>query len=91
MVEDSPAREALAASRAVAYDAGDLGCGDGLGREFRRRIAEVPAGARLAVTVRDPSAKADLPPLARLLGHLVLSEEPLGDGRLVITVERRHE
>ena len=72
------------------FDAGDRGCGDGLAREFRQRIDAIDVGQRLRVVVRDPSAKADIPPVARMLGHRVLSEETLDDGRLVITVERGH-
>lgn len=72
------------------FDAGDRGCGDGLAKELRRRIDAVEVGERLRVTVRDPSAKADVPSVARMLGHRVLSEEPLADGRLMITVERGH-
>jgi TusA-related sulfurtransferase len=70
------------------YDAGDLGCGDGLPRELRRHVGEVPVGGILEVTVRDPAAKADLPPLVRMMGHRILSEEAHPDGRLVIEVER---
>ena len=75
---------------AVEFDAGDRGCGDGLAQDFRRRIDAVAVGQRLRVTVRDPSAKADIPSVARMLGHRVLSEETLDGGRLVITVERGH-
>jgi TusA-related sulfurtransferase len=74
----------------ASFDAGDRGCGDGLAQEFRRHIDAVAVGDRLRVVVRDPSAKADIPPVARMLGHRVLSEEALDDGRLVITVERGH-
>ena len=70
------------------YDAGTLGCADGLASEFRRRIGAIPVGDVLVVTARDPAAKEDLPPLARLMGHTVRSVEAPGDGRLVITVER---
>lgn len=70
------------------FDAGQLSCGDGLAAEFRRRIQAIPVGDVLAVTARDPAAKEDLPPLARLMGHNVHSIEAPGDGRLVITVER---
>jgi len=73
----------------AAYDAGDLGCADGLAREFRERIARVPVGAALAVTVADPGAKHDLPAFARLLGHAVTASEPNEDGTVTITVERR--
>jgi TusA-related sulfurtransferase len=70
------------------FDAGTMSCADGLASEFRRRIGAIPVGDVLAVTARDPAAKEDLPPLARLMGHTVRSVETPGDGRLVITVER---
>lgn len=70
------------------FDAGTMGCADGLASEFRRRIAAIPVGDVLVVTARDPAAKEDMPPLARLMGHAVRSVEAPGDGRLVITVER---
>ena len=75
---------------AAEYDAGTRGCGDGLAQEFRRQIEAVGVGEQLRITVRDPSAKADIPSVARMLGHRVLSEEALDGGRLVITVERGH-
>lgn len=71
------------------FDAGNLGCADGLAGEFRRRIGEIPIGDVLEVTARDPAAKEDLPPLARMMGHEVRSVETPGDGRLLVTVERR--
>jgi TusA-related sulfurtransferase len=71
------------------FDAGNLGCADGLAGEFRRRIGEIPIGDVLEVTARDPAAKEDLPPLARMMGHAVRSVETPGDGRLLVTVERR--
>jgi TusA-related sulfurtransferase len=70
------------------FDAGTLGCADGLAQEFRRRISEVGVGDVLEVIARDPAAKEDLPSLARLGGHKVLSTEAHDDGRLTITVER---
>jgi TusA-related sulfurtransferase len=70
------------------FDAGTMGCTDGLAPEFRRRIGAIPVGDVLVVTARDPAAKEDLPPLARMMGHTVRSIEAQGDGRLVITVER---
>ncbi len=70
------------------FDAGTMSCADGLASEFRRRIGVIPVGDVLAVTARDPAAKEDLPPLARLMGHTVRSVKASGDGRLVITVER---
>ena len=71
------------------FDAGDLGCADGLAAAFRQRIRQVPVGDVLSVTARDPAAKEDLPPLARMMGHAVRSMETSDDGRLVISVERR--
>ena len=71
------------------FDAGDLGCADGLAGEFRRRMQQVPAGHVLVVSTRDPAAKEDLPPLARMMGHVVRSIEAPGDGRLLVSVERR--
>ena len=70
------------------FDAGTMGCADGLAREFRTRILAIPLGDLLEVEARDPAAKEDLPPLARLMGHTVRSVEAPGDGRLLITVER---
>ena len=71
------------------FEAGGMGCADGLAQEFRRRIAEVPIGGSLDVVVSDPAAKEDLPSLARLLGQRVTSTEAHDDGRLTITVERQ--
>jgi len=70
------------------FDAGELGCADGLAQEFRRRIRAIPVGDALVVAARDPAAKEELPSLARLLGNTVRSVESLDDGRLLITVER---
>ena len=70
------------------FDAGDLGCADGLAGEFRRHMQEIPVGDVLVVSTRDPAAKEDLPPLARMMGHVVRSIEAPGDGRLLMTVER---
>ncbi len=70
------------------FDAGDLGCAEGLAGEFRRRMQQVPVGHVLVVSTRDPAAKEDLPPLARMMGHVVRSIEAPGDGRLLVSVER---
>jgi TusA-related sulfurtransferase len=71
------------------FDAGNLGCADGLAGEFKRRMGAIPVGDLLVVTARDPAAKEDLPPLARMMGHEVRSIETPDDGRLLMTVERR--
>ena len=70
------------------YDAGDVGCADGLTGEFRRQMQQIPVGHVLVVSTRDPAAKEDLPSLARLMGHVVGSIEAPGDGRLLVSVER---
>lgn len=79
---------ASSASREHAFDAGSLGCGDGLTAAFKNRIKEVDIGDLLRVHTVDPSAKEDLPSLARLMGHAVHSVEAHADGGLTITVER---
>jgi TusA-related sulfurtransferase len=71
------------------FDAGAMGCADGLAREFRRQLEGVPVGGSLRVVVSDPAAREDLPSMARLLGQRVTSTEEQDDGRLNITVERR--
>jgi TusA-related sulfurtransferase len=73
---------------ACVYDAGDTGCGDGLHMEFRRRIQSVEVGELVEVIVRDPSAKEDLPPLVRMMGHRIRAADELGGGRLKLLVER---
>jgi TusA-related sulfurtransferase len=82
-----PLQESSAAT-AHEYDAGTLGCGDGLAQAFKQQIKEVGVGDLLRVHTVDPSAKADLPSLARLMGHKVHSVEAHSDGGLTITVER---
>lgn len=71
------------------FDAGAMGCADGLAQEFRQQIGDVPVGTLLEVVVRDPAAKEDLPSLARMLGQQVRSIESTADGRQIITVERK--
>ena len=76
------------ATQTHRFDAGTMGCADGLAQEFRRRILAIPLGDILEVETTDPAAKEDLPPLARMMGHTVRSTESTGDGRLLIEVER---
>lgn len=80
---------AIAEGEIQVFEAGAMGCADGLAQEFRRRLTRVPIGGSLEVVVSDPSAKEDLPSLARLLGQRVTSTEAHDDGRLTITVERQ--
>ncbi len=72
------------------FEAGDLGCSSGLPEEFRRRIDAIPVGSILEVRTRDPSAREDLPALARLLGHKVLSVEASSGGTSEIRFRREH-
>lgn len=72
------------------YDAGNLGCGSGLPQEFRHQISSIPVGQVLEIAARDPSAKEDLPSLARLLGHQVLSVKTSPDGIVMVAVQRGH-
>ena len=81
-------KEKAAEGSAHLFDAGSMGCADGLAQEFRRRLSEVPVGESISVVVRDPAAKEDLPALARMLGQSVTSIEAHDDGRLEIMVER---
>jgi TusA-related sulfurtransferase len=82
------ANETAGSTHTHEFDAGQMGCSDGLAPEFRRRVGAIPLGDALVVTVRDPAAKEDLPALARLMGHRVGAVQPRGDGRLTITVEK---
>ena len=78
----------LASKGVHRFDAGALGCADGLAREFRRRVLAIPVGDLLMVETSDAAAKEDLPPLARMMGHTIRSVKPSDGGRLLITVER---
>ena len=78
----------VAESTTHVFDAGSMGCADGLAQEFRRRLNDVRVGDSIRVVVRDPAAKEDLPALARMLGQSVTSTEAREDGRLTINVER---
>jgi TusA-related sulfurtransferase len=70
------------------FDAGELGCGTGLPREFRARLGQIPVGHQLEVVTRDPAAREDLPSLARMLGHRVVAMDSGPDGEITIRVER---
>lgn len=66
-----PSREPAAGEPVLAWDAGDMGCGE-LVLALRLRLQELPVGALLAVTARDPAAPEDLPAWCRLTGHHLL-------------------
>ncbi len=73
------------------FDAGTMGCAEGLNGEFKKRLEAIPVGDLLEVTARDPVAKDDLPAFARLLGHEVRSVGLAEDRSIVIVVERMGE
>ncbi len=68
-------------------DVGDMGC-EGLPTEFRRNMQDLEVGDVIEFVVRDPSAKEDLPPLARMMGHRIVSQVELEDGAHSVVVER---
>ena len=70
------------------FDAGELGCGSGLPQEFRRQVSALPVGGILETAARDPAAKEDLPALARMLGHQVLSVTTSAEGQTIVVVKR---
>jgi TusA-related sulfurtransferase len=69
-------------------DFGEMSCGEGLPMEFRRNMQALEVGSTVEFLVRDPSAKEDLAPLARMMGHRIVSQEELNDGVLSVIVER---
>ena len=73
------------------FDAGTMGCAEGLSQEFKRELNAVEPGDILVTVARDPIAKDDLPALARLLGHEVLSVEFNEKAEIIVTVRRRAE
>lgn len=75
-------------SPTAQFDAGDEHCGTGIGKQLRAWWAARPPGSRTVVTARDPSTRADLPSLARMLGHTVESVTET-DGVLRITVRTK--
>ena len=70
------------------FDAGDMSCSDGLHMEFRRRVHALEVGNSIEFVVRHPSAREDLPALARMMGHRIRSIEVREDGALSVVVER---
>jgi tRNA 2-thiouridine synthesizing protein A len=58
----------------VAWDAGDLACGE-LIVKLRLRIDAMEPGRVLRLVALDSGARADLPAWCRLTGHTLLSAE----------------
>src|SRR2546426_11681976 len=57
----APAETSVDAGPTQIFDAGDMGCADGLAQEFRRQIAKVSIGGSLEDGVRGPAAQEGLP------------------------------
>lgn len=70
------------------FDAGPMGCGEGLHMEFRRHMQSLEVGDVMEFVVHDPSAKEDLPPLARMMGQRIRLLDERDDGSLSMIVER---
>ncbi len=70
------------------FSIGDRACGDGVSRDLRAWWAACPPGTRTLVSMTDPSTKADVPPLARMLGHTVEGAIETG-GTLRVTVRTK--
>jgi len=66
-----PEEQAEEQHAVVAWDAGNMSCGD-LVLELRGRLSTLPRGAVLEVTACDPGAPEDLPAWCRLTGHRLL-------------------
>ena len=57
----------------VAWDAGDLSCGE-LVMELRRRLAGLAPGTVMAVRATDPAAPLDIPAWCFTTGHALVEE-----------------
>ena len=84
----SATREVSYSQPIEIFDAGEMSCGEGLHMEFRRRVQTLELGHSIEFVVRHPSAKEDLPALARMMGHRIRSAEDRPDGALSVVVER---
>ena len=73
--------------RTTQFDAGWMGC-DVLPMVFRRSMQAVAVGDVVEFRLFDPSAKEDLPSLARMMGHKIVRSEPGDDGALIVSIER---
>lgn len=54
----------------------------------RKRLAGLPAGARLRLISTDPAAAADVPAFCEATGHLLI-ESDIGKDRLEFLIERK--
>ena len=57
----------------VAYDAGDLSCGE-LVMELHRRMRTLRPGDVLAVRATDPAAPLDIPAWCHTTGHALIED-----------------
>jgi arsenite methyltransferase len=70
------------------FSVGSRACGDGVSRDLRAWWASCPPGSRTVVSMTDPSTKADVPSLARMLGHDIEDLTEI-DGTLRVTVRTK--
>jgi tRNA 2-thiouridine synthesizing protein A len=73
--EGTRATRAPSTPAPVAWDAGDLGCGE-LVLGLRLRMADLPPGAVLELVARDPGAPEDVPAWCRMTGNALLGAAP---------------
>ncbi len=74
---EQPLNRGEEVSPIAAWDAGEMSCGD-LVLALRLRLGDLPGGAVLLVTARDPAAPEDLPAWCRMTGHRLLrADHPL--------------
>jgi tRNA 2-thiouridine synthesizing protein A len=58
----------------IAWNAGDLACGD-LVLELRRRVRAAP-GKVFRIVALDPGAPADIPAWCAMTGHALIAHDP---------------
>ncbi len=60
----------------LAWDAGDMGCGELVVKLKLLLQKDVPAGGVVKLTATDPGVRLDLPAWCRLTGHTLIEHEP---------------
>lgn len=60
----------------VAWDAGDMGCGELVVKLKLLLRKDVPVGGAVKLTATDPGVRLDLPAWCRLTGHTLIEHEP---------------
>lgn len=60
----------------VAWDAGDVGCGELVVKLKLLLRKDVPAGGVVKLTATDPGVRLDLPAWCRLTGNALIEHDP---------------